>query len=133
MGVRGRADAAEGRRYARLERVFRAEHGRVFAALVRRFGDLDLAEDAVAEAIVDAIRTCPRDGVPPNPAAWLTTTARRRALDLIRSRDYQPWHVARGHLLRRLGRVDESRAAYRSALDLTDSSAERAHLATLAE
>ncbi|WP_425307280.1 DUF6596 domain-containing protein [Ammonicoccus fulvus] len=47
--------------------------------------------------------------------------------------DYQPWQVARGHLLRELGRVEESRAAYRLALDLTDSSAERAHLAGLAE
>lgn len=72
---------------ARLEEVFRAEHGRVVAAVVRRFGDLDLAEDAVAEAIVDAIRSWPDAGVPPNPAAWLTTTAHSRALDLIRSRD----------------------------------------------
>lgn len=72
---------------ARLEDLFRAEHGRVVAAVVRRFGDLDLAEDAVSEAMVDAMRTWPRAGVPPNPAAWLTTAAHRRALDLIRSRD----------------------------------------------
>ena len=65
-------------------RVFRAEHGRVVAALARRFGDLDLAEDAVSEALVVALERWPVDGVPPNPGAWLTTVAGNKALDRLR-------------------------------------------------
>ncbi|WP_435747419.1 RNA polymerase sigma factor [Nocardioides sp. SYSU DS0663] len=64
--------------------MFRTEHGRVVAALARRFGDLDLAEDAAAEALVVALERWPADGVPPNPGAWLTTTAGNRALDRLR-------------------------------------------------
>lgn len=64
--------------------VFRAEHGRVVAALARRFGDLDLAEDAVGEALVVALEKWPVDGVPPNPGAWLTTVAGNKALDRLR-------------------------------------------------
>jgi RNA polymerase sigma-70 factor (ECF subfamily) len=68
----------------RMEQVFRAEHGRVVAALARRFGDLDLAEDAAAEALVVALERWPVGGVPPNPGAWLTTTAANRAIDRLR-------------------------------------------------
>lgn len=64
--------------------VVRAEYGRVVAGLIRRFGDISLAEDALAEAIVIALERWPRDGVPPNPAGWLTTTANRKALDHLR-------------------------------------------------
>lgn len=64
--------------------VFRAEHGRVVATLARRFGDLDLAEDATSEALVVALERWPSDGVPPNPGAWLTTVAANKALDRIR-------------------------------------------------
>ncbi|SBW27097.1 RNA polymerase ECF-type sigma factor [Candidatus Protofrankia californiensis] len=52
--------------------------------LTRRFGDLDLAEEAAAEAFVTAVERWPADGVPPNPGAWLTTTANRKAIDRIR-------------------------------------------------
>ncbi|MCL2612926.1 MAG: RNA polymerase sigma factor [Nocardioidaceae bacterium] len=69
---------------AAVERVFREEHGRLVAALVRRFGDLDLAEDMAAEALVVALERWPADGVPPNPGGWLTTTAARRGIDRIR-------------------------------------------------
>ncbi|MEQ6902176.1 DUF6596 domain-containing protein [Nocardioides sp. YIM 152588] len=69
---------------AEVERVYRAEYGRLIAALVRRFGDIDLAEDAAAEALVTALEKWPAGGVPPNPAAWLTTTAANRAIDRIR-------------------------------------------------
>lgn len=69
---------------ADVERVFRHEHGRVVAQLARRLGDLDLAEDAAAEALVVALERWPTDGLPPNPGAWLTTTALRRAIDRIR-------------------------------------------------
>ncbi len=69
---------------AALARVVREEHGRIVGALVRRYGDVDLAEDAVAEALEVAWQKWPVDGVPPNPGAWLTTTAHRRALDRLR-------------------------------------------------
>ena len=67
-----------------LTSVFRAEHGRVVASLARRFGDLDLAEDATGEALVVAAERWPTDGVPPNPGGWLTTVAANKALDRIR-------------------------------------------------
>ncbi|WP_018656329.1 RNA polymerase sigma factor [Actinomadura flavalba] len=70
--------------HATVEAVFREEHGRLLAALVRRFGDLDLAEEVAAEAVETALARWPRDGVPPNPGAWLMTTARRRAVDRLR-------------------------------------------------
>ena len=60
------------------------EWARVVAALTRRFGDLDIAEEAAAEAFATAVRRWPADGVPPNPGAWLTTTAKRMAIDRIR-------------------------------------------------
>lgn len=64
--------------------IVRAEHGRVVATLVRRTGDIDLAEDAAAEALVTALERWPVDGVPPNPGAWLTKTAGNKAIDRIR-------------------------------------------------
>ena len=67
-----------------ITRVHREEWARVVAALARRFGDLGLAEDAAAEAFVTALERWPTDGVPPNPGAWLTTTATRKAIDRLR-------------------------------------------------
>jgi len=67
-----------------LEQMIRHEGGRVLATLVRLTGDITIAEDAVQDAVVDALRRWPRDGVPNNPAAWLTTAARHRALDVLR-------------------------------------------------
>jgi RNA polymerase sigma-70 factor (ECF subfamily) len=64
-----------------LERVFRAEYGRAVAVLVRVFGDIDVAEDAVADAFAVAVRRWPVDGTPPSPAGWIITTARNRAID----------------------------------------------------
>jgi RNA polymerase sigma-70 factor (ECF subfamily) len=71
-----------------VERVFREEYGRLIASLVRRFGDIDLAEEAAGEALVVALEKWPESGVPPNPGGWLTTTAGNRAIDRIR-RDTQ--------------------------------------------
>ena len=66
------------------ERLVREEGTRVLATLVRVTGDLDLAQDAVQDAVVRALERWPRDGVPDNPRAWLTVTAKRRAIDLVR-------------------------------------------------
>jgi RNA polymerase sigma-70 factor (ECF subfamily) len=67
-----------------VERVFRAEHGRAIAVLTRTFGDLDIAEDAVAEAFAEAVVRWPVGGPPPAPAGWILTTARNRAIDRLR-------------------------------------------------
>jgi RNA polymerase sigma-70 factor, ECF subfamily len=67
-----------------VERVFREEYGRLIASLVRRFGDIDIAEEAAGEALVAALEKWPDTGVPPNPGGWLTTTAGNRAIDRIR-------------------------------------------------
>ena len=67
-----------------ITRAHREEWARVVAGLTRRFGDLDLAEEAAAEAFATAVARWPADGVPPNPGAWLTTTAVRTAIDRIR-------------------------------------------------
>jgi RNA polymerase sigma-70 factor, ECF subfamily len=69
---------------ADIERVFREHQGRAVAVLVRRFGDIDLAEEAVQDAFAAAARHWPRSGRPPSPAAWIITTARNRAIDRLR-------------------------------------------------
>jgi RNA polymerase sigma-70 factor (ECF subfamily) len=78
----GRSSAAASE--AALARVFREETGRLVAGLVRFLGDFDLAEELVQEALLSALETWPRSGIPDNPAAWLTTTARRKAIDRLR-------------------------------------------------
>jgi len=67
-----------------ITRVHSEEWARVVAALARRFGDLDIAEEAAAEAFAAAVERWPADGVPPRPGAWITTTAQRKAIDRIR-------------------------------------------------
>ena len=67
-----------------VERVFREEYGRVVASLVRRFGDIDIAEEAAGEALLVALEKWPDEGLPPNPGAWLTTTAGNKAIDRLR-------------------------------------------------
>jgi len=67
-----------------ITRAHREEWARVVASLAKRFGSLDIAEEAAAEAFAIAVARWPVDGVPPNPGAWLTTTANRKAIDWIR-------------------------------------------------
>jgi RNA polymerase sigma-70 factor (ECF subfamily) len=76
--------AAPGLGEAEAGQIFREESGRSVAALIRVFGDIDVAEDAVQEAFTIALGKWPGDGLPPNPGGWITTTARNRAIDRLR-------------------------------------------------
>ncbi|CAN7391171.1 sigma factor [Terrabacter sp. LjRoot27] len=83
-----------------ITRVHHDEWARLVATLTRRFGDLDLAEDAAAEAFATAVELWPADGIPPNPGAWLTTTGARKAIDRLRresKRDHKHQEAAMVH------------------------------------
>ncbi|MGV9366379.1 RNA polymerase sigma factor [Amycolatopsis sp. NPDC003731] len=67
-----------------VEEVFAAEYGRAVSVLVRVFGDIDVAEEAVQDAFAEAVRRWPSAGLPPSPAGWIITTARNRAIDRLR-------------------------------------------------
>ncbi|MGX5769535.1 RNA polymerase sigma factor [Microbacterium trichothecenolyticum] len=82
-----------------IVRAHHEEWARVVAGLTRRFGDLDLAEDAAAEAFVAAVERWPRDGVPPNLGAWLTTTAARKAIDRLRRESHREHKHQAAHML----------------------------------
>jgi RNA polymerase sigma-70 factor (ECF subfamily) len=81
-GSEARAESAVGA--AEVGRIFREEFGRSVATLIRVFGDIDLAEDAVQDAFAVALDHWTRNGLPPNPGGWITTTARNRAIDRLR-------------------------------------------------
>jgi RNA polymerase sigma-70 factor (ECF subfamily) len=83
-----------------IERVFRQESGRAVASLVRVFGDIDIAEEAVQEAFLVALQRWPTAGLPPSPAGWIITTARNRAIDRVRresTRDDRQTEAVRLH------------------------------------
>lgn len=89
MQPEGRGEAVPGRAGLNdagnaIARAHRLEWARVVAGLARRFNSLDIAEEAAAEAFAIAVERWPKDGVPPNPGAWLTTTAARKAIDRLR-------------------------------------------------
>ena len=83
-----------------VTRAHREEWAWVVAALTRRFGDFDIAEEATAEAFATAVERWPADGVPPNPGAWLTTTANRKAIDRIRRENKRHDKHKEAHVLR---------------------------------
>jgi RNA polymerase sigma-70 factor (ECF subfamily) len=82
-----------------VERVFRQESGRAVASLVRVFGDIDVAEEAVQEAFVVALQRWPEAGLPPSPAGWIITTARNRAIDRLRRESWREDRHAQAALL----------------------------------
>ena len=85
---------------AEIEWIFRAEYGRAVAVLVRAFGDIDIAEEAVQEAFTTAVSRWPSSGLPPSPAGWIITTARNRAIDRVRREASRPdRHVQAAALL----------------------------------
>ena len=88
-----------------VERVFREESGRILATLIGAFGDFDLAEDVVQEAFVVALDRWPRDGVPNNPGAWITTAARRKAIDRLRR---EKTFVEKQHVLEGLAKLQDA-------------------------
>lgn len=82
-----------------IEKVFREESGRAVATLVRRFGDIDLAEEAVQDAFVQAIRRWPEDGIPPSPTGWIITVAKNRAIDRLRREGIREVRQTEAHSL----------------------------------
>ena len=74
---------------SQIEKTFREEHGRVLAALISLLGDFELAEDALQDALVNALERWTTDGAPRNPGAWLTSVAKRRAIDRIRHSKFE--------------------------------------------
>ena len=102
---------------AALERAYRDEWSAVVATVARRLGDLQAAEDAASEAFIAAARTWPRDGIPPNPGAWLTVTAWRKAVDQLRARQ----HVSHGGLSPQAGAAAvEEAPAYQDEATIVD-------------
>ncbi len=82
-----------------VEAVFRREYGRCVAALIRYLGDIDAAEEAVQDAFTVAAAKWPSDGQPPNPGAWIVTTARNRAIDRLRRESVRDERHAQAHHL----------------------------------
>jgi RNA polymerase sigma-70 factor (ECF subfamily) len=108
-----------------VERTFRQESGQILAALIGTVGDFTLAEDALQDALVIALQRWPTEGVPRNPPAWLTTIARRKAIDLIR-RDAAL--SRKQELLAALAALDQADASERGDADAAPITDERLKL-----
>jgi RNA polymerase sigma-70 factor, ECF subfamily len=98
--------------------VFRAEYGRAVAVLVRTFGDIDLAEEAVQDAFTAAVQRWPSTGVPPSPAGWIITTARNRAINRLRREASREDRHAQASLLYAQTEPNEEGAVYDDRLRL---------------
>src|SRR4029077_12907435 len=83
-GERGLIAGGKALAASEIERLFREEYGRAVAVLVRVFGDIDVAEEAVQDAFTAAVQRWPSTGLPPSPAGWIITPARNRAIDRLR-------------------------------------------------
>jgi RNA polymerase sigma-70 factor, ECF subfamily len=90
-----------------IERVFREEYGRAVAVLVRVFGDIDVAEEAVQDAFTAAVQRWPSTGLPPSPAGWIITAARNRAIDRLRREASRDDRHAQAALLHARGEPPE--------------------------
>jgi len=101
-----------------IERVFREEYGRAVAVLVRSFGDIDLAEEAVQDAFAVAVERWPSVGLPPSPAGWIITTARNRAIDRFRREASREDRHAQAALLQVAGEPVEEGAVRDDVLRL---------------
>jgi RNA polymerase sigma-70 factor, ECF subfamily len=102
-----------------IERVFREEYGRAVAVLVRVFGDIDVAEEAVQDAFTTAVQRWPSAGLPPSPQGWIITTARNRAIDrLRREASREDRHAQAIRLGRLLGELMPDEAEVRGLLAL---------------
>ena len=99
-----------------LDEVFRREAGRCTATLIRVLGDIDLAEDAVAEAFAIAAERWPETGMPPNPGGWITTTARNRAIDRLRRESIRSERHLAAHRLQ----IDSRAPEHNPELDRLD-------------
>jgi RNA polymerase sigma-70 factor, ECF subfamily len=93
-----------------IERVFREEYGRAVAVLVRVFGDIDVAEEAIQDAFTEAVRRWPSTGLPPSPAGWIITTARNRGIDRLRREASRDDRHAQAALLHTRGEPAEEGA-----------------------
>ena len=93
---------------ATVEAVFRREYGRCVATLIRFLGDIDAAEEAVQDAFTVAVARWPSDGQPPNPGAWIVTTARNRAIDRLRRESVRDERHAQAHHLYGAGQADDT-------------------------
>src|SRR5207245_8514836 len=113
-----RPDGGVAAHLGEIERTFREQYGRAVAVLIRVFGDIDLAEEAVQDAFAVAVQRWPSTGVPPSPAGWIITTARNRAINrLRREASRAERHAQAAALLETLrGRDDQPDAQSEEAL-----------------
>ena len=102
-------DASSSEVDAALAGVFREEWGRIVATLIAMTGDWDLAEECAQDAFARAVRSWPRDGTPPRPGAWLTTTARNRAVDVLRRRANETAKLQETAILQRAATPSDTR------------------------
>ncbi|MEQ9824262.1 MAG: RNA polymerase sigma factor [Puniceicoccaceae bacterium] len=95
---------------SRMDQIYRSESGKVLASLIRLIGDMDVAEDALHDAFTAAIKTWPQSSIPENPAAWLITTGKFKAIDVLRRRSRR--HMLEPELQRRLDEIESANHSF---------------------